>query len=171
MSDIQIIETVISRAARRRRFQSACRGLWIGLFAASCLWLGVLIAYKLAPLPDMVLSVTGAISAAFVPAGFLIGSSRGSSLLQTARWVDDQQHFQERLSTAIEVAKSEKAGRWRELLLNDAAAFARRLDVRKSIPFQLPILARWSALVLLLAATLGFVPEYRSKSFLQKKRE
>jgi len=85
--------------------------------------------------------------------------------------VDGDQHFQERLSTALEMAKSEKAGRWRDLLVADAAGYARRLDVRKSIRFQLPMITRWALLVLVLAATLGFVPEYRSAAWLQKNKE
>ncbi len=119
----------------------------------------------------MTLWIVAGIAVSLLPGGFLIGWGRKPSLAETARWVDHQQHFQERLSTALEVAKSEKAGRWRDLLLADAAGHARRLDVRKSIRFQLPMITRWALLVLVLAATLGFVPEYRSKDYVQKKKE
>src|SRR5207249_4109306 len=44
-------------------------------------------------------------------------------------------------------------------------------DPRKSLPYHLPRIARWSLILLVLAATLGFVPEYRSKASLQKKKE
>src|SRR5262245_34309165 len=148
MSDIQIIETAVSRAARRRRFQRAWRGMWIGLFVAACVWLTVLGIYKLAPLPERTMSIAAIIALTLLPVGFLMGLGRGVSLVQAARWVDDQQHFQERLSTALEMATSEKAGRWRELLLIDAAEHARRFDVRKSIPLHLPGITRWSLLIL-----------------------
>jgi hypothetical protein len=85
--------------------------------------------------------------------------------------VDGEQHFQERLSTALEVAASPTTGNWRDLLLNDAAGHARRFNPRKSLPFHLPLITRWALLALVLAATLGFVPEYRSKEYLQKKKQ
>lgn len=115
--------------------------------------------------------MVGVISVALWPIGFLVGLGRKTSLTETARWVDNQQHFQERLSTALEVAKSDKAGRWKDLLLTDAAGHARQLDIRKALPFRLPAITRWSLLVLVLAATLGFVPEYRSQDYLRKTKE
>jgi len=171
MSEIQIIQTTLERTARRHRLQRAWRGLWHGLFAGGALWLTVLGFYKLAPLPEESLTIGGFAALACLPVGFLAGWWRKLSLTQTARWVDGNQHFQERLSTALEVSREEKAGRWRDLLLNDAAGHAREFDLRKSLPYHLPMIARWSVLVLVLAATLGFVPEYRSKEYLQKKKE
>jgi len=171
MSEIQIIQTTLERTARRRRLQSAWRGLWHGLFAGGALWLTILGLYKLAPVPEQSLTLGGLAALACLPIGFLAGWWRKPSIVEMARWVDGKQHFQERLSTALEVAGQEKAGRWRDLVLNDAAGRAREFDFRKSLPYHLPVIARWSVLILVLAATLGFVPEYRSKDYLQKKKE
>jgi len=171
MSELQIIQTTLERTARRRRLQRAWRGFWHGLFAGAALWLTVLGFYNIAPLPAQSLEITALIAAACMLAGFVVGWWRKPTLVETARWVDQKKHFQERLSTALEVANQEKAGRWRELLLSDAAGHARDFDFRKSLPFHLPMIARWSVLILVLAASLGFVPEYRSKEYLQKKRE
>ena len=91
--------------------------------------------------------------------------------METARWVDERQHFQERLSTALEVAGSPNAGTWRDLVLSDAAGRAQAFDPRRLLPLNLPLISRWALLLLVLAATLGFVPEYRSKAYLQKKKE
>jgi uncharacterized protein with von Willebrand factor type A (vWA) domain len=88
-----------------------------------------------------------------------------------ARWVDGHQHLQERLSTALEVAGGPEIGRWRELVLTDAVEHVRGLDLRRLVPFRLPRATRWALLVLALGAGLGFVPEYRSKAFLQKKAD
>src|SRR5437867_6715912 len=171
MSQIQAIQSTLEKAARRCRFQRGWRGLWQGLFGGAALWLFVVAVHKLVPLPEQTLLVAGAVVAALVPIGFLAGYWRKSTLIETARWVDGRQHFQERLSTALEVAASPNAGSWRDLVLSDAASRAREFDPRRSLPFHLPRIARWALLVLVLAATLGFVPEYRSKAYLQKKKE
>src|SRR6185295_8953700 len=109
----------------RRRSQRAWRGLWQGLFIGASLWLVALGLYKLAPIPELTLTVAAVVSLALLPVGFLVGWSRKPSLAETARWVDGEQHFQERLSTALEVAGSPATGDWRDLLLTDAAGHAR----------------------------------------------
>src|SRR5947207_2936983 len=171
MSEIQVIQSTLAKSARRCRWQRGWRRFWQGLFAGATLWLVVLAAYKLRPIPEQTFMVAGAIAVALMPISFLAGFWRRPTLIETARWVDDRQHFQERLSTALEVAAAPKAGSWRDLVLSDAAGRAREFDPRRYLPFHLPLIARWALLVLVLAATLGFVPEYRSKAYLQKKKE
>src|SRR5437667_512761 len=171
MSEIQVIQSALEKTAWRCRWQRAWRRCWQGLVAGAAVWLLVVAVYKLFPLPDQTLIAAGTIAAALVPAGFLAGFWRKPTLIETARWVDERQHFQERLSTALEVAGSQNAGTWRDLVLSDAAGRARGFDPRRFLPFHLPRIARWALLVLVLAATLGFVQEYRSKAYLQKKKE
>src|SRR6185312_9223774 len=102
-----------------------------------------------------------------------IGGWRTNSVSETARWVDGKQHLQERLSTALELAKGQNVGTetWRELLMTDAASHLKEVDPRKLIQFRLPKISRWALLVLALGAGLGFVPEYRSKSYVQKQAD
>ena len=171
MSEIQVIQATLERTAGRRRWQRGWRTFWHGLFAGTAFWLFVLALYKLLPLPEQTMTVAAVVSAALLPIGFLIGFWRRPSLAETARWVDDRQHFQERISTALEVVTASVAENWRHLVLSDAAGRVRDFDPRKSLPYHLPRIARWSLLLLVLAATLGFVPEYRSKAYLQKKKE
>jgi predicted nucleic acid-binding Zn-ribbon protein len=101
----------------------------------------------------------------------IIGGWHKTPLSEAARWVDGRQHLQERLSTALEVAGREGPGTWRDLVVTDAAEHAKGLDLRRLVPFRLPKATRWALVVLALGAGLGFVPEYRSKSFLQKKAD
>jgi hypothetical protein len=171
MSEIQVIQATLERTAARRRWQRGWRTFWYGFFAGTSLWLLVLALYKLFPLPDQTLAVAAAVSAALLPAGFLIGFWRRPSVTETARWVDDRQHFQERISTALEVVTASVANNWRQLVLSDAAGRVRDFDPRKTLPYHLPRIARWSVLLLVLAATLGFVPEYRSQASKQKQKE
>ena len=171
MSEIQVIQSTLEKTARRCRWQRGWRRFWQGLFAGATLWLVVLAVYKLRPIPEQTFMVAGAIAVALMPISFLAGFWRRPTLIETARWVDDRQHFQERLSTALEVAASPKAGTWRDLVLSDAAGRAREFDPRKFLPLHLPLVTRWALLMLVLAFTLGFVPEYRSKAYLQKKKE
>src|SRR2546429_1543996 len=171
MSEIQVIQSPLEKTARRCRWQRGWRRFWQGLFAGATLWLVVLAVYKLRPIPEQTFMVAGAIAVALLPISFLAGFWRRPTLIETARWVDDRQHFQERLSTALEVAASPKAGTWRDLVLSDAAGRAREFDPRKFLPLHLPLVTRWALLMLVLAFTLGFVPEYRSNAYLQKKKE
>src|SRR5436190_1202459 len=171
MSEIQVIQATLERTAGRRRWQRGWRSFWHGLFAGTAFWLFVLALYKLLPLPGQTMTVAAVVSATLLPLGFLFGYWRRPSLGETARWVDDRQHLQERISTALEVVTASVAENWRHLVLSDAAGRVRDFDPRKSLPYHLPRIARWSLLLLVLAATLGFVPEYRSKASLQKKKE
>src|SRR3569832_732777 len=171
MSELQIIQSALQRAGSRRRFAGALRGMWHGLLVGAILSLLLVGAYHLYPFPLYVLT-----SAAFVPipcmlAGMIIGGWRKLRIEEVARWVDGRQHLQERLSTALEVAAEPKAGAWKNLVMTDAASHSKELDPRRLIPFRLPRATRWALLVLALAAGLGFVPEYRSKDYVQKKNE
>lgn len=171
MSDLQVIENTLCRMVARRRLHRAWRIFWQCLFVASSAWLLALAVFKLLPIPESVLSWVGIMAFASLPMSFLVGWWRRPGLGETARWVDGHEHFQERLGTALEVARSERTGAWKDLVMADAASCARTLDLRSALPFRLPQISRWSLVVLILAATLGLVPEYRSKDFLQKQRE
>ena len=60
---------------------------------------------------------------------------------------------------------------WRKLLVADAGQYAGRLTPSQAIPFGLPNISRWVLLVLAISAGLGFVPEYRSRTFRQRQAE
>lgn len=100
--------------------------------------------------------------------GLVIGGWRAGSLLEAARWVDGHQRLQERLSTALEVARSEENGAWRELIISDAAEHAKQVDEKRLVTFSLTRAARWALPILALGVGLGFVPEYRSKDYLRQ---
>jgi len=171
MSELELIEQTVARIGRRRRVQAGWRGFWRGFLAGCSFWLLVLIAYKLLPLPEIVLAWAAGAAAVITLLGLGLGMGRKADLLRTARWVDDRHHLQERLSTALEVARDDKAGRWRGLVLADAAGRVRDFDSRAALPFHLPRLARWCLVVLALSAGLGFIPEYRSDAHRQRQQE
>ncbi|HEY5911748.1 MAG TPA: hypothetical protein VJA21_14195 [Verrucomicrobiae bacterium] len=169
MSEIQVIESALQRAGRRRRLACALRGLWLGLLVGGVLTLLLLGVYHLLPLPLWTMAVAGLAPFPCMLVGGILGGWRNPDLKQVARWVDGRRRLQERLSTAIEVSNESGAGAWRDLVLNDAAQHAKDLDPRKLLPLKLPRATRWALVVLALCAGLGFVPEYRSKTYLQKK--
>jgi len=170
MSELQIIQSALEGASRRRRWSRALRGLWIGLLASALLSFLLIGIYHVRDLPLWTLTLAAALPFCGMLAGLLLGGWRKLPIKQTARWVDGKQHLQERLSTALEV-QSEN-GSWRDLVLADAAGRAKEINPRQLVPFHLPVkVVRWALLVLVLAAGLGFVPEYRSKSSLQKKAD
>jgi hypothetical protein len=171
MSDLQLIESTVDRAAQRRRWQRAWRGLWRGLLAAALVWLAALGAYKALPLPVTVLPAAAVAAGIVVLLSVLFHAWRRDTRLATARWIDHRQALKERLSTALELGRDAASGPWHALLVQDAARQLGRFDLRTLLPYRLPRASRWALLVLALGATLGFVPEYRSKAFLQKERD
>ena len=171
MSDLQVIEKTLEAAAARRRRERAFRGLWQGVFVGALIWLVTIAIYKLAPVPFWTLTAAAIASAMAIVAGMIVGGWRKNTVTETARWVDGRQHLQERLSTALELSKNPGSETWRELLVTDAVTHVKGLDTRKMVQFRLPKISRWTLLVLALAAGLGFVPEYRSKAYVQKQTD
>jgi polyhydroxyalkanoate synthesis regulator phasin len=171
MSDLEAIQSVLVRAARRRRWERAWNGLWQGLFLGASVWLAALVVYKLTPVPSFVPNAAGIFAVLCILGGFTLGWLRKSTLRQTARCLDDRQNLQERLSTALELAPIGPVEGWRALLMSDAARFASKLDPRKIFPYHLPRISRWALVALALGAGLGFVPEYRSKVYIQKQED
>lgn len=171
MSELQIIQVTLETAARRRRWARALRGMWTGLFIGSIIWLVALTLFKLAPISISFLIWTGAVALVCPLLGLIFGGWRKPALAETARWVDVQQNLKERMSTALEFGGDESAGTWRDLVMHDAVSHAQEIDARKLVPFRLSRATRWAALLLAVAAGLGFVPEYRSKTYLQKQAD
>ena len=171
MSELQIIQSALERAARRRRWARALRGLWLGLLVGAIIALLLAGAYHLFPLPLWTAQAGALAPLPCLLAGLLLGGWRKPALKEVARWVDRRRHLQERLSTALEVSADPNAGTWGDLVVADAAHHAKELDPRKLLSFSLTKATRWALAVLALVAGLGFVPEYRSKTFLQKKSD
>ena len=171
MSELQIIETTLQEAGSRCRWARALRGVWHGLLAGAVVSLLLVGLWHLLPLPLWTLTVAALVPFLCALAGMIVAGWRKATLPEVARWVDGRQHLQERLSTALEVADNPDAGMWRDLVVTDAAQRAKELDVRRMVPFRLPGATRWALVVLALVAGLGFVPEYRSKAYLQKKAD
>jgi hypothetical protein len=173
MSELQVIESALQRAARRQRWARALRGLWHGCLIGAILSLLLISALhfpSVFPHSPWVPMLAAVLPLPFMLVGLVIGGWRKPALNQVARWVDGKQHLQERLSTALEVASAPEAGRWRDLLVTDAAGHAKELDARRLMPFNLPKAStRWALVALALAVGLGFVPEYSSKAFKQKE--
>ena len=171
MSELQVIESALQRAARRRRWARALRGMWLGLFVGAIVTLLLVAAYHIFPFPSWVAWTAALAPLPCLLLGLLVGGWRKPSLTEVARWVDERQRLKERLSTALEVSAQAKADRWRDLVVADAANHAKNLDARRLLPFHLPRTMRWALISLAVGAGLGFVPEYRSKSYLQKKAD
>lgn len=171
MSELHTIEAILEAAIRRRRWQFAWRGLWQGLLMGSAVFLLALILFKVAPVPWATVSIAGLIAVSLAGIGFLAGWFKKITRTEMARWIDLQQGLKERLSTALEVAGDNRASHWRDLLIQDAAQHIKGFTPERIMPFTLPTMARWCALLLALAAGLGLVPEYRSVKHLEAQRD
>jgi hypothetical protein len=171
MSELQTIESALEQAARRRRMSLALRGMWLGLLVGSIVSLLVVGIYHVFPIPYWWLLAAPLFPLPCMALGFMIGGWRKPALVQVARWVDGQQHLQERMSTALEVASTPEENTWRGLVMADAARHAQEIDARRLVPIRLPKATRWALVVLALCVGLGFIPEYRSKAYVQKKKD
>src|SRR5256885_773907 len=171
MSEIQIVEAALERAAKRRRLAQALTGLWYGLLVGAVIALVVTGIYHLREIP-----FRWVIAAALAPLPLMLLGSiftgwRRPTLSEVARWVDSKRNLKERVSTALEVAGDENGGKWRDLVVTDAATHIKDLNVRQIMPISLPKTAFWSMLVLVLVFGLGFVPEYRSPQAKRQKAD
>ena len=171
MNELQVIESALQRASKRRRLERALTGLGRGALYGAALFLVVLAAYKFLPVPSWTIPAAGAVAGLVAFGGFVWGAWRKMSLIETARWVDDRKAFKERLSTALEMSGSRAPEDWKQLLLADAAKHAQSLNAKELLPIGFPRAARWALLVVALCAGLGFVPAYRSKANIQKQAD
>src|SRR5436190_16694846 len=107
MNELETIRQVLAKTARRRSLAHGLGGLWKGALIGAITLLVVLAAYKIAPFPPEVIMGAGGVVVLGALIGFIYGWSRPVTLLDTARWVDGKKKFQERLSSALEVAASD----------------------------------------------------------------
>src|SRR6185503_5438841 len=121
MGEMLLIEGALKRAARRRQLIAAWRGFWRGLLCGALVWLVVFAVFKLYPIPKVALAIAAWAAGAVVLGFTLAACLKRHSLLQTARWVDNQQKLKERLSTALELSKANGESEWKELVVRDAA--------------------------------------------------
>lgn len=173
MSDLQFIEKKLEQAAKRRRMERSLRGFWKGLLVGVLICIIALAVYKLAPVPRWTLIAAGIAAVLSALTGMVIGGWKKIPLQEMARWVDVRENLQERLSTALEMSKVDTANtaNWKELIVTDAASHAKDIDPRKLVKFRMPAVSRWALALVALAVGLGFVPQYRSKAYLQKKSD
>ncbi|HUR45627.1 MAG TPA: hypothetical protein VMZ27_07110 [Candidatus Saccharimonadales bacterium] len=171
MSEIQLIEGVLTRACKRRRLERAWRGFWKGLFFGALVWFVVFALFKLAPVPPQYLTAA-AIVCALVPLVWaIVMALKPVTMEEMARWVDSKKKLQERLSTAMEISKAAGSAEWKQLVLTDAAEHVREIDPARMLPFRFPAIGKWAFLAIAMAVALAFVPTFRTKAYVQKQNE
>jgi hypothetical protein len=170
MSDFQTIERTLKATAARHRLQRAWSGFWKGLLGGGIVWLVVFGIYKLLPIPVELVTVGAVVAGCSVVVAVIFSIWRKESLLEAARWIDEKQKLQQRLSTAWEVA-AKADSEWKQLVVGDAAQHARHLDTRRLLPLRWPSVTRWALAVVALSVGLGFVPVYRTKAHVKKQQD
>ena len=173
MSEKQVINAKIEAASGRRKVQAGWRSMWLGLWFCACLWLVTLAVYKLFPISTATVFWAVMVGLAFPLIGLALGLAKRFAARDTARWLDQETGLKERLSTAIELLTESKAkdSEWSMLVIRDAAKSAGNIETGKLLPLRLPPLCNWILLVLIACFALGFVPEHRSKAYLDQQRD
>src|SRR4051794_5251150 len=129
MSDVQLIHETLAVTAKRKRWHRAWNSICSGFLPASAIGVASLLAYKLLPISNLWVGIGSAVAFGYLVFLFFRGFWKNPSLIETARWVDQKQRLQERVSTALEVTKDQaKAGAWGEVLVRDAAAVIKSVD-------------------------------------------
>src|SRR5687767_11385610 len=109
MSELEQVRSVVSQVARRRKWQRAGNGFWLGFLTGVILWSLLLISYKFLPIPVSILGVGAIVALACPILGLLLAALQRRPLLETARWLDRKVALADRLTTALELSGSSKA--------------------------------------------------------------
>ena len=165
------IENAVEHTARRLRWLRGWSGLWRGALIGASLYLGILVVFKLLPVPRELVSMAGGLGILAPVAGFFAGFWRRTPLGDAARWLDEREGLQQRLSTALEFGRRDTPGPWSELVVADAAAAAARIQPSRLLPVVLPRVARTLVVLLAVIAGLGFVPELRTQAHVQRQAD
>jgi predicted nucleic acid-binding Zn-ribbon protein len=176
MNPLATIQEAAARTATRRRWLSGWEGLWKGFIVGAALYTLALAVWKLVPISYDWVTGAGVLGLLCIPGGFFLGFHRKITVEEAARWLDQKQGLKERLSTALEFggkAPSEEVvnSTWHQLVVADANAAAASVDPKALLPLRLPSRSRWVAATLAVAATLGFLPEFRTKAHVQDKKQ
>ena len=172
MSQKQLIASKLNAAARRRQIQLGWQYMWMGLWICVCLWLVSLISYKLFPVPVDTFLWVGILGLILPLSGLIWGIAKKFAPRDIARWVDQEKDLKERLSTAVELTEADPINPdWEALVIRDAACAVEKMDPKSLLPLRLPILCNWILLLLIACFVLGFVPERRSKIYLDQQHD
>ncbi len=171
MDALTSIRSSAVRTARRQRWLRGWGGLWTGALIGCIALLAAVGIWKVLPIPFTVVLAAGAVALLAPPVGFIVGFWRRPSVEAAARWLDQRQGLQERLSTALEIADQESRGHWQQLILNDAHVAAQKVNPAILLPIGLPRAARWVGGILAAVILLGLIPEYRSQAHAQKQKD
>lgn len=170
MTDIQKIESTLKRG-QLKLFASNCWATaWKALVAGSGAVIIWIVLYKLCPIPEDYYLPGIYISASVIFLIILIKYLRYPSKGKTAVFIDQSQKLQERISTVLEWKDSQLQSPWTNLMLKDTLSKIDSIDWNHLIKFQFPKSALWSVILILAILGLGFVPEYRTKSFVEKQK-
>lgn len=173
MNPLDQVELLVQRTASRLRWLRGWTGFWRGAVIGAALYLAALILFKVAPVPREWVTWAGWLAWTAPVIGGIWGMRRSTTPQEAARWLDERQGLQQRLSTALELGRQPASAPepWRGLVASDASEAARQIDPHSLLPLRLPSVVRWVVLSLVLTVTLGFLPEYRTKAHQQAAKD
>ncbi len=176
MSASPALESVIRRTARRRRVLRAWDAAWKGGLVGAAIASIVVALWKF-QLVDAKVLFWFWLAAGLSPlVAAVIGAWRKSERLATARWLDERQRLQQRLSTALDLtqksgAQTPEGDAWRQLVVRDAESAVTRVNLETLLPFRFPSIANWSLAAWLAIIGLSFLPAYQTAAQRQSKKD
>ncbi|MCS6830666.1 MAG: hypothetical protein RMM08_08830 [Armatimonadota bacterium] len=153
-----VLQTVISRTARRARAGYLLRGLCLGWLVGAGV-ASLLLALAWAMRWDLLYWYPVGIVATSAVVGLIYGATRRVNTQQVALWLDKQAHAQERLSTAQWLAQHGVRDEMAQLQLQDAASHAEKLRLPRLARVAVPRSLWWAIGLTALAVWLWFAPD------------
>jgi len=161
----------VRETARRLRLRRGWESAWTGSTWGLALLIAMVGIHKVAPLSQPLLVGIASLPGIGAGVGFLLGGAKAISPDAAARWLDARLDLHERIATALEIPSQGPVEAWHLLVVRDAAARCRDVEIRHLIPLRLPHNARWTALLATMLGALLLVPAYRPTERVQARQE
>jgi len=127
-----------------------------------CFGAGVAVVFilisKFVLIPVSIISIITAILGLSLIIGFIIGTTKRISLLDTAILADNRLNLKDRFGSAVEIINKDKISAMAELQLEDTAFHARLLAPKAVYPHAIPATTKSLPVVVVALILVGFIP-------------
>lgn len=170
-SPLDTVTQRVGETARRLRLRRGWETAWTGSTWSLALLIAGVGIHKFLPLSQPILVGIASLPGIGAGVGFVLGWTKAIGPDTAARWLDARLGLHERIATALEIPPQGPVEAWHLLVVRDAAARCRDVEIRHLLPLRLPPIARWTAVLATMLGALLLVPEHRRPARVQARQE